>query len=95
VESHARDHIGAILQSTTARVRQPLFFPDTVQIGATAADVQADRFTMKYTVVSLTRDALVAEGSGVIVSFDYARGRKTALPEIVRQGIATIENREQ
>jgi acyl-CoA thioester hydrolase len=95
VESHARDHIGAILHSTTARFRQPLFFPDTVQIGATAADVQADRFTMKYTVVSLTRDALVAEGSGVIVSFDYARGRKTALPEIVRQGIATIENREQ
>jgi acyl-CoA thioester hydrolase len=91
VESHARDKIGAILHSTSARFRQPLFFPDTVQIGASATEVNDDRFTMSYTVVSLTRNAVIAEGTGVIVSFDYAAGRKTALPERVRTTITSIQ----
>jgi acyl-CoA thioester hydrolase len=91
VASHEQDRIGAILHSTSARFRQPLFFPDTVQIGARASEVQEDRFTMTYTVVSLTRNVVIAEGSGIIVSFDYAAGRKTALPAGVRQGIAAIE----
>lgn len=90
-ESHERDRIGAILHSTTARFRQPLFFPDRVQIGASATEVKDDRFTMSYTVVSLTRSVVVAEGTGVIVSFDYAAGRKTWLPAAVFSGIQSIE----
>ena len=89
-ESHERDRIGAILHSTTARFRQPLFFPDTVQIGASATDVKEDRFTMTYTVVSLTRSVVIAEGNGIIVSFDYAAGQKTGLPPAVRRAIASI-----
>jgi acyl-CoA thioester hydrolase len=89
-ESHERDRIGAILHSTTARFRQPLFFPDTVQIGASATDVKEDRFTMTYTVVSLTRNVVIAEGNGIIVSFDYTAGQKTGLPPAVRRAIASI-----
>ena len=91
VESHERHKVGAILHSTSARFRQPLFFPDTVQIGASATDVQADRFTMTYTIVSLTRHVVVAEGTGLIVSFDYAAGKKTVLPENVVSRIRMIE----
>ena len=93
-ESHERDRIGAILHSTTARFRQPLFFPDTVQIGASATDVKEDRFTMTYTVVSLTRSVVIAEGNGIIVSFDYAAGQKTGLPPAVRRAIASILSSE-
>ncbi len=91
VETHEKQRIGAILHSTSARFRQPLYFPDTVQIGASARDVALDRFTMAYTIVSLTREVVVAEGSGIIVSFDYAAGRKTALPGAVLAGIEAIE----
>jgi acyl-CoA thioester hydrolase len=91
VESHERHRIGAILHSTAARFRQPLFFPDTVQIGASASDISDDRFTMNYTVVSLTREVIVAEGSGIIVSFDYSAGKKAVLPAQVQAGIASIE----
>jgi acyl-CoA thioester hydrolase len=94
VESHERNQVGAILHSTTARFRQPLFFPDTVQIGASATDVNEDRFTMTYTVVSLTRNVVIAEGSGIIVSFDYAAGKKTALPHAVRTAITSIQGFE-
>ena len=55
---------------------------------------QGDRFTMTYTVVSLTRNILVAEGTGIIVSFDYAAGKKTGLPSAVRTAIQSIQGSE-
>lgn len=91
VESHELARVGAILHSTAARFRQPLFFPDTVQIGARATDIKGDRFTMTYTVVSLSREIVIAEGSGVIVSFDYTAGKKTDLPAAVLAAIGRIE----
>jgi acyl-CoA thioester hydrolase len=94
VESYLNDKIGAILHSTSARFRQPLFFPDTVQIGASATEIQEDRFTMRYTIVSLTHNVVVAEGTGLIVSFDYEAGKKTGLPAQVRTGIASIQGSE-
>ena len=91
VESFHQDRIGAILHSTQARFRQPLFYPDTVQVGARAIDIKADRFTMSYTVVSLRHNVVVCEGSGIIVSFDYREGRKVALPGQVLAQIRKTE----
>lgn len=91
VESHLKDRIGAILHSTQARFRQPLFYPDTIQIGASATEVKEDRFTMTYTVISLTRNVVIAEGSGIIVSFDYAAGNKTKLPFSVLEKIQKLK----
>ncbi|MEO8199570.1 MAG: thioesterase family protein [Gemmatimonadota bacterium] len=91
VESHAESEIGAILHSTSCRFRIPLHYPDRIQIGARARDIKEDRFSMEYVVVSLSLGAIVAEGSGVIVSFDYAAGRKAPLPEEVRRRITSIE----
>jgi acyl-CoA thioester hydrolase len=91
VESMERDRIGAILHSTGCRFRLPLYYPDTVEVGGRATDVASDRFTMEYRVVSLTKQAVVAEGQGVIVSFDYARDRKAKLPEAIRRKIEELE----
>ena len=91
VESMERDRVGAILHSTACRFRMPLYYPDTVEVGGRATDVASDRFTMEYRVVSCTKQAVVAEGQGVIVSFDYARGRKTKLPEAIQRRIEELE----
>jgi acyl-CoA thioester hydrolase len=91
IESMERDRVGAILHSTACRFRLPLYYPDTVEVGARATEVGSDRFTMEYRVVSLTKGAVVAEGHGVIVSYDYARRRKAPLPELIRQKIAVLE----
>lgn len=91
IESMERDCIGAILHSTACRFRLPLHYPDTIEVGGRATDVGADRFTMEYWVVSLTKGAVVAEGQGVIVSYDYARGQKTPLPEAIQRRIKEIE----
>jgi acyl-CoA thioester hydrolase len=88
--TYERDRIGAILHSTDCRFRRPLFHPDEVLIGARAVTVGTDRFTMAYRVVSLAQQATVAEGTAVIVAYDYTAGRKTALPEDVRTGVSRI-----
>lgn len=91
LEAHAQRKVGAILHSTDCRFRLPLVYPDTIEVGGRAEDVGADRFTMRYRVVSLGHGAVAAEGSGVIVAYDYAANRKTALPPEVRERIARLE----
>ena len=93
LESYDGDRIGAILHSTDCRFRRALIHPDTVQVGGRAVSVDRDRFTMTYLVVSLVHDDVVAEGSGVVVSFDYNTREKAPLPERVRQGIEELERK--
>lgn len=90
-DSYEDTGVGAILHSTRCRFRRALTHPDTVLVGATTREVGEDRFTHDYRLVSLSRDEVAAEGSGVVVSFDYGRGEKTPIPEPVRAGIASLE----
>lgn len=89
--SWEEDRVGAILHSTGCRFRRPLYHPDTVVVATRATEMSEDRFTMDYRAVSETTGELVAEGRGVVVSFDYEAGCKTAIPEAVRAGIARLE----
>jgi acyl-CoA thioester hydrolase len=89
--SYDRDRIGAILHSTDCRFKAPLFYPDDVLVGARVLDIGADRMTMAYRVVSLGQNRTAADGAGVIVAYDYNAGKKTKLPEAVREGIRKLE----
>lgn len=89
MENHG---VGPILASTHARFRRPLTYPDSVRVGARTVELGEDRFTMEYRLVSLGQGAVAAEGGGVLVSFDYARGGKAPLPERVRTAIEEIED---
>lgn len=82
---------GPILASTHCRFRRPLAYPDRVRVGARASALAIDRFTMEYVVFSEGAGAVAAEGGGVVVAFDYAAGRKTAVPAAVRQAIVELD----
>lgn len=90
-EEETRGGVGPILASTHCRFRRPLTYPDTVLVGARTTAVGADRFTMEYRLVSRAQGEVAAEGGGVLVSYDYAAGRKAPLPEPVRAIIARLE----
>jgi acyl-CoA thioester hydrolase len=92
--SYDRDRIGAILHSTDCRFKAPLFYPDDVLVGARVLDLGADRMTMAYRVVSLGQNRTAADGAAVIVAYDYTAGKKTELPEAVREWIGKLEGRE-
>ena len=87
LSSYERDRIGVILHSTSCRFRLPLFHPDSVLVGGRVTEVTTDRFTMGYVVVSEAAGRVAGEGSGVIVSYDYDRGRKCPIPADIRKMI--------
>ena len=85
--------IGPILASTHCRFRRPLAYPETVRVGARTTEVDQDRFTMEYRIVSDSDGEVAAEGGGVIVAYDYVNTGKTTLPEAVRARIREVERR--
>lgn len=82
--------VGPILASTQCRFRRPLTFPDTVRVGAGTTELAEDRFVMEYRIVSEALGDVAGEGSGVVVSYDYGAGRKTAIPAPVRARILAL-----
>ncbi|HYG79397.1 MAG TPA: thioesterase family protein [Pyrinomonadaceae bacterium] len=85
--------VGPILASTQCRFRLPLEYPDTVSVGARVKNVEHDRFLMEYLVVSHRHGKAAAEGSGVIVVYDYREKRKAPLPDEIRKRIRQLESR--
>lgn len=90
-DSYREDRVGAILHSTSCRFRRALVYPDRVAVGARVTEMEEDRFTMEYRVVSHEQEEIAAEGDGVVVSFDYEAGVKTPIPQAVRRGVRELE----
>lgn len=72
--------IGPILAHTECRFRLPLEYPDTVSAATRIEEIDVDRFMMRYEVFSHAHGRVAAEGTGRIVSLNYATGEKVALP---------------
>jgi acyl-CoA thioester hydrolase len=87
------EHAGtsAILASTGCRYKAPLEYPDTIEVGARVAQFEEHGFQMRYAVWSRTLGRLAAEGEGRVVTYDYAAGRKVALPADLRARILELE----
>ncbi|HEY5720668.1 MAG TPA: thioesterase family protein [Gammaproteobacteria bacterium] len=90
-EAQAASGIGPILAETRCRFRQPLDYPDTVDVGARVTRLASDRFVMHYAVASRRHGRLAAEGEGTLVSYDYRANRKAPLPEPVAAAIRALE----
>ena len=85
--------IGPILGSTSCRFKLPLTYPDTVSVGARTTSIEEDRFTMRYVVVSHRHEKVAAEGDAVIVMYDYKKGGKTSIPDVIRKRLKEMEER--
>ena len=83
--------VGPILAATNCRFRIPLTYPDTVLIGTRVPEVQDDRFTMEYYVVSHKHEKVAAEGTGLIVCFNYKENKKTPVPPELKKRIEELE----
>ena len=80
IEAYDREKVGAILHSTGCRFRRPLFYPDTALVATRASELGEDRFTMEYVIASESQATIAAEGSGVIVSYDYESRKPVPIP---------------
>ena len=80
--------VGVILKSVAVKYRQPVTYPDRLTVASALSDLQADRFTLSHLVVSHRQQAVVAEGQGTLVCYDYTKREKAALPELLHTAIA-------
>lgn len=71
--------IGPVVSETNARYKRPVTFPDTLTIGVSICNLQADRFTMHYTAYSHQQQTVTTLGWAKIVMFNFKTGQKAEL----------------
>jgi len=89
--SMRQDGLGPIVASTQARFRKPLTYPDHLLVAARISEIQTDRVTFEYRLISTKLNAVAAEGEAVVVSYDYRANAKAPIPEAIRKAIEKLE----
>lgn len=89
--SMRQDGLGPIVASTQARFRKPLTYPDHLLVAARISEIQTDRVTFEYRLISTKLNAVGAEGEAVVVSYDYRANAKAPIPEAIRKAIEKLE----
>ena len=86
-----QEMVGPILAWIDCRFRLPLTYPDTIFVGSRVTEMGEDRFTMVHRLVSEAHGLVAAEGSGLIVTYDYNLGQKAPIPSQIRSRIADLD----
>jgi acyl-CoA thioester hydrolase len=87
-----RRPVGPILSETRGRFRRPIRYPALLRSGARVVSLGDDRFEMEYRVEDAASGELLAEGSAMVVAFDYDLGGKAPVPPEVVSRIREIED---
>jgi acyl-CoA thioester hydrolase len=85
--------IGPILAAISCNYRRPLNFPDTVRIGARVTRIGRSSLTMEHAVASEAQGQLAADGSSVLVVYDYGQKQSCPVPPELRQAIEGLEGK--
>jgi len=89
LEDLQKTGVGPVISENNARYKRPVTFPDTVLVGVTISDIQADRFMMHYNVFSQAPNALTTIASSQVVMFNFKTGKKANLSEPLLAALKT------
>ncbi len=84
--------IGPILAETSCRFRKPVFYPDTLTIGARVKSIGKTSFIMEFRVMS-DAAGLAAAGEARMVLYDYNASKKTDIPAQIKTGLSDFRAR--
>ncbi|MCK4924211.1 MAG: acyl-CoA thioesterase [Spirochaetes bacterium] len=79
--------IGPILAETSCRFRKPVFYPDTLTIGARVKSIGKTSFIMEFRVMS-DAAGLAAAGEARMVLYDYNASKKTDIPAQIKTSLS-------
>lgn len=85
--------IGPILANISCNYRAQLTSPDTVEVSARVTRIGRSSISMEHEVRSQRQNRVIADGSSVIVTFDYQKQQPVPVPDEVRRAIETLEGR--
>ena len=83
--------VGPILATTQCNFRLPLDYPDRIHIGTRSRILSPKKFSMEFAVFSERHSAIAAEGNGLIVYYDYAKGKSCEIPDAIVTAIKKLE----
>lgn len=90
-----RGEVGPILAAINCNFRRQVGYPDTVRIGARVSRIGRTSVTMDYGLWSSGQgNSLVADGSSVVVVFDYRTQKPTPVTDEIRAAISKLEERK-
>ena len=84
-------NIGPILASVHCDYRRPLTYPDTVRVGSKVERIGRTSLTIGHRVVSKATGEVAAEGTAVLVLYDYTKAEPCEIPEPIRQAVRKSE----
>jgi acyl-CoA thioester hydrolase len=80
----ASTHTRVIIARAECDYRAPAHFGDELEIRVKVGAIGRSSFVLEYEIVHAAADRLVASGTTVMVSYDYAGGTSVPLPEASR-----------
>lgn len=93
-EHKERLNVGPILATAQCNFRRPLNYPDRIHIGIRASILSPRKFNMEFAVFSEQHGAVVADGDGLVVYYDYSQGKSCEIPAAVVDAIHALETQK-
>lgn len=88
-------NILTVVASSQCKYLKPVYYPDTLQIGARVEEIRNSAIRMHYVLYSTQQQEIVADGEAVIVFVDHMEMKKTLIPDTIRQSIIQLEAKVQ
>lgn len=85
--------IEPILAAISCNYRRQVTWPDTVRIGMRVTRIGRSSLRMEHKLWSDAQQAVVADGEGTVVTFDYAKNQSYPVPDHMRAAIVRLEGR--
>ncbi|MFK0569920.1 acyl-CoA thioesterase [Endozoicomonas sp.] len=86
--------VGPVISHTQCFYKASVTYPDTLLVGSRVTDVQGDRFTMEYKIVSKSMNRVTTTGTATAVMFDFATNSKAKLSIEMKALIQKVESGE-
>lgn len=85
------DGPGVILAQTSCQFLKPLYYPETLKVGARVRSTGRTSIVLEYVVIDSAGERAAA-GDSVVVFYHYGRGEKMPVPEDLRKKIEELDN---
>ncbi len=87
------DGLGPILASIRCDYRRPVTFPDSIRVGARVVRIGRTSLTIEHRVVAGSSALVAAEGTAVVVLYDYNGAAPRPVPGEIREAIHALEGK--
>jgi acyl-CoA thioester hydrolase len=91
LEHKAKENMGPILAKTDCNFKLPVKYPDRIIVAARSKILSPKKFEMEYLIWSENLKGVAAEGSGLLIYYDYVTGRSCEIPQNIVDAMRKLE----